>query len=175
MSTTSIYILGSEPGEIGECRNSWRGAMYVWNDIAKRYCGMESFPFSGSKQSDVWNANRHHMMPEHDAIVLLSTMDNAIVWGRDAKTVADAFDRYGREHPESSLAEQAEILRSATLNPDDALAWQQTSVGEFWGQSWNEEKEDYDWYNPLTGVNHFDVLQEARTPRLVGQQPQETE
>lgn len=162
MSTTSIYRLGSEPGEVGETRNSWRGAMYVWNDIAKRYCGMAGFGFDEKQHSKVWNANRHYPMPEHDAIVLMSTMDNAIVWGRDAKTVADAFEKYGRERPNSSLSEQAEILRSVEIKPDDALAWQQTSVAEFWGTGWNEEKEDNDWYNPATGTKHFDVLEAAR-------------
>jgi hypothetical protein len=162
MSTTSIYTLGSEPGEIGECRNSWRGAMYVWNDIAKRYCGMPGFGFDEKLHNKVWNANRNYPMPEHEAIVLMSTMDNAIVWGRDANTVADAFEKYGREHPESSLTEQAEILRTAELKPDDALAWQQTSVGEFWGQSWDDEKDEPVWYNPATGTKHFDVLETAR-------------
>lgn len=162
MSTTSIYTLGSDPGEIGECRNAWRGAMYVWNDIAKRYCGLSGFPFDRTGQNKVWNANLHYPMPEHERIVLLSTMDNALVWGKDASTVADAFAQYGREHPDSSLAEQAEILRKAELKSDDALAWQQTSVGEFWGNDWNDEKEDYDWYDPKTGTRHFNVLDEAK-------------
>jgi hypothetical protein len=162
MSTTSIYVLGKEPGEIGECRNAWRGAMYVWNDIAKRYCDLPSFPFDAPSQNKVWNANQRYIMPEHEQIVLLSTMDNAIVWARDAKTVAEAFAKYGREHPDSSLAEQAEILRTAALKPEDALAWQQTSVGEFWGQSWNDESEDYDYYDPHAGTKHFDVMSEVR-------------
>jgi len=162
MSTTNVYKLGSEPGEIGECRNSWRGAMYVWNDIAKRYCGMSGFGFDEKLHKKVWNANLDYPMPEHDRIVLLSTMDNAIIWGKDASTVAEAFAKYGREHPESSLGEQAEILRAAKLAPDDALAWQQTSVGEFWGQIWNEEQEDYEYYDPKAGTRHFDVLAEAQ-------------
>lgn len=163
MSTTSIYRLGREPSCIGDVRNSWRGAMYVWNDVAKRYCGLDSFPiFDDGKRERVWNAFKNPRMPEHERIVLLSTLDNAGVYGRDAKTVADAFMHYGREHPHSSLIEQAEILRAADLRPDDLVAWQQTSVGEFWGQSWNEEREDNDWYDPATGVQHFDVFAEAR-------------
>jgi hypothetical protein len=162
MSTTVIYRLGRDPGEIGEMRNAWRGAMYVWNDVAKRYCGLDGFPiFDDGKRGRVWNSHNNPRMPEHERIVLLSTMDNAGVYGRDAKAVADAFERYGREHPHSSLIEQAEILRTADLQPDDLVAWLQTSVSEFWGRSWNEEREDDDWYDPATGTKHFDVYAEA--------------
>lgn len=166
MSTTGIYVLGSEPGEIGECRNSWRGAMYVWNDIAKRYCGMPpGFGFAQKEHHTVWNVWRNRPMPEHEIIVLLSTMDNAIVWAKDVLLVADAFEKYGHDHPDSSLAEQAQILRVAKLKPDDALAWQQTSVGEFWGQDWDHEKDEPVWYAPATGTKHFDVVDEITSLR----------
>jgi hypothetical protein len=163
MSTTSIYRLGREPEEIGEARNAWRGAMYVWNDIAQRYFGLPNFPMGRDEiASKIWNAHRHHDLPEHEAIVLMSTMDHATVRGRDASIVAEAFERYGREHPNSSLREQAEILRSAELQPNDYLAWQQTSVAEFWGCQWDGEKDEPDWYDPATGDKHFDVVEAAR-------------
>ena len=161
MSTTNIFRLGSEPREIASIKNSWRGAKYVWNDMAKRYWGLQSFPmFDDGNRSKVWNTYRHKKLPEHEKIVLLSTMDNAVVFGRDAKVVADAFERYGREHPDSSLIEQAETLRRAELKPDDAVAWQQTSVGEFWGGKYDEAAEDRLWYDPATGSQHFDVVAE---------------
>jgi hypothetical protein len=164
MSTTNIYRLGRDPGEIGETRNAWRGAMYVWTDVAKRYCGMDRFPMFGSGDEAsyrVWHSFKDPRMPQHEKIVLLSTLDNAAAYGRDAKVVAEAFDRYGREHPNSSLTEQAEILRTADLQPSDLVAWLQTSVSEFWGSTWNEEKEDNDWYDPATGSKHFDIVAEA--------------
>lgn len=45
MSCTEIYVIGENHCEYqGECKNAWRGAMYVWNDVAKRYFGLEGFP-----------------------------------------------------------------------------------------------------------------------------------
>ena len=161
MSTTSIFQLGQDPGEIGEVRNAWRGAMYVWNDIAKRYFDLENFPFFGEMQFEVWNAAETKKLPLHEAVVLLSTMDNATVRMEDAKVVADLFEQYGREHPNSSLSEQADIIRKADVNEGDLIAWQQTSVGEFWGQEWDEEIEDWRWYD-VSGEKHFDVLSEAK-------------
>jgi hypothetical protein len=32
-----------------------------------------------------------------------------------------------------------------------------------WFADWNEEREDYDWYDPNSGTKHFDVLAEAAT------------
>jgi len=165
MSTTELYRLGRDPGHIGAVRNSWRGAMYIWNDVAKRYCGMDSFPImNDGERFRVWGAYEDPRMPEHERIVLLSTMDNATVAGKDAQTVAEAFERYGKEHPGSSFIEQAEILRSADLQPTDLVAWQQTSVGEFWGVRWDDELEDNVWYDPAA-ANHFDVLETVRADR----------
>lgn len=165
MSTTTIYRLGREPGELAEFRNSWRGAMQVWNHIAKRYLKLEMFPFHGPDQGRVWGATKTHPLSPEERIVLLSTMDNAVVRGADVPAVAAAFDAYGAGHTDSSFREQAQAMReliaSGEIKPDDWIAWQQTSVGEFWGQLWNEEGEDYDWYDPATGTKHFDFYAEA--------------
>lgn len=166
MSTTSIYRLGREPSAIGEVSNAWRGAMYVWNDIAKRYCGLERFPFfPGPDQERVWNAYKNTRMPRHEAIVLLSTMDGATVRGEDLAIVAEAFEKYGAEHPNSSLTEQAAVLRRADIRPGDLIAWQQTSVGEFWGRAgYDEDGEEPVWYDSADGNLHFDACADAALP-----------
>jgi hypothetical protein len=166
MSTTSIYRLGRDPCCLFEARNAWRGAMQVWNHVARRYFGLEMFPWSGDMQNKVWGAARTHPLSPEEKIVLLTTMDNAVVRGGDAEAVAAAFDAYGAGHTDSSFREQAEAIRAAIksgdIQPDDFLAWQQTSVGEFWGrQGWNEAKENWDWYDPNTGDKHFDAYQDA--------------
>lgn len=161
MSTTSIFRLGANPEEIGETRNAWRGAMYVWNDIAKRYFGLETFPMFGPQQKQVWNAASTRRLPLHEAMVLLSTMDKATIRAEDINDVANLFEVYGREHPNSSLSEQASLLRKAQVSSGDLIAWQQTSVGEFWGQEWDEEFEEYRWYD-TTKTDHFDAYAEAK-------------
>lgn len=166
MSTTTIYRLGREPGEIAEFRNSWRAAMQVWNHIARRYFALESFPmFEPSKRGQVWNASATHPLSMEERIVLLSTLDAAVVKGSDVAALADAFDAYGAGHTDSSYREQATALRallaSGEIKPDDHIAWQQTSVGEFWGGRYDEETEDMVWYDPASGSKHFDVYAEA--------------
>lgn len=157
MSTTIIYRLGREPGELGKTRNAWRGAMYVWNDIAKRYFDMESFPmYDKAAQKKVWNAQHHAVLPQHEIIVLMTTMDFAVVRGRDVQIVADAFEKYAKEHQNCSLAEQAAILRTADIRPDDLIGWQQTSVSEFWGRGWDKKSDEVTWYDTKEN-KHFDA------------------
>jgi hypothetical protein len=167
MSTTSIYRLGRDPGEIGETRNAWLGAMYVWNFVARQYCGLENFPFSNDAQArKVWNAHTNPKMLEHERIVLMSTMDNATVDGADASRLVEAMRKFGSEHPNSSFNEQADIIAGADLKPGDKIAWLQTSVSEFWGAAWEDDEDDdinggrTVWYDPQTQNDHFDVFEE---------------
>ena len=145
MSSTEIYLVkdGAEPILIGRTRNAFRGAMYVWNDIARRYFGLESFPFfDESEMSKVWNAESTHNLSEHEKIVLNSTMDKITVKISDCEKLCDAFDAYATEHPNSSISEQSKIIRQyATENSeaDGVIAWTQTSVSEGWFTDYEEQ------------------------------------
>jgi hypothetical protein len=163
MSVVEIFVLGSDPRSIGEVNNAWLGAMFVWDDIAKRYCKLRSF-FQATKEEYnlIWNSWKNQEMPEWERIVLLSTMDNAIVWGKDVPILISAFEQYSKERIGSNYTEQANIIKNASLLLDDALAWQQTSTGEFWGCQWNENIEENEYYDPRLGTKHFDVIQEAK-------------
>ena len=145
MSTTSIFAVkqGEAPIPLGEVRNAWRGAMYVWSDMAKRYFGLEAFPFSDDEmQSRVWNAGNEKPLTEAELIVLASTMDKAIAPKTTVHKLLDAFREYGSDHPDSSLGDQADLI-SGNLSdiPDGyAIAWIQTSVcGDRWFESWDED------------------------------------
>jgi hypothetical protein len=169
VSYTSIYAIGgSSPYCLGEVRNAWRGAMQVWNYVACRYCGMDTFPMSfdqkQGRQGEVWNAFKKPDMPPHERIVLLSTLDGATAPAEYAGEVADAFEQYAKEQGTNncSLAEQAEIIRNAKLSDGQLIAWNQTSVAEFWGHSWDEDLDDFLWYDPLKEDRHFDILSEAK-------------
>jgi hypothetical protein len=165
MSRTEIYALGgAHNGLIDEVRNSWRGAMYVWDDIAKRYLGFKTFfSLNEEDQKKVWNASFPEMtLAEH--IVLMTTMDNATVKIYDVEAVASAFEEYGKNHPNSSFVEQAEILRNSlqttSSNPFRVIAWNQTSVSEFWGEK-NDGDGNYTYYDPDTQDKHFDAYTAA--------------
>lgn len=156
-----MYRLGHNPGEIGSTSNAWLGAMYVWNDIAKRYLGLEGFGFSTADHRRVWNAWKYYQLPQHEIIVLMSTLDNALVKAEDRDAVIAAFEQYGNEHPNSSLTAQARILRDVELRPGDFIGWAQTSVSGFWGSSHDGDHDEIVWYNPHTENKHFDAFEEA--------------
>lgn len=130
MSYTEIYSIGKNHCEkIGETKNAWRGAMYVWNQIAEKYFGLKSFPhFDESLQRKIWNAGNYHHLTEAELIVLASTMDDASVKKSDIPKLIKAFEEYHKEHPNSSFLEQAEIIKNAELLDDQKISWNQTSV-----------------------------------------------
>lgn len=162
MSSTNIYKIGNNNEEVGEIKNSHRSAMYVWNQIAKKYFNQDRFPmFDDELSSKIWNAQDHAKITEDEHIVLLSTMDKAVVSKDGLSRLIKAFDVYGKEHEQSSLSQQAELLKNVNIEDGDFIAWQQTSCGEFWGESgYDEEKEEYIFYNPNDGDLHFDLIDE---------------
>lgn len=147
MSATEIYLVqnGKQPRLIGETRNAFRGAMYVWNDIARRYFGMDSFPmFCEEKMKEVWNADADNGLSEHEIIVLNSTMDTVTCDQSDAERLCAAFDKYAVEHPNSSLGEQSEIIKkflAGNIAASGVIAWVQTSVSDGWFSSYEEDEE----------------------------------
>lgn len=145
MSTTEIYLVqdGEQPQFIGETRNAFRSAMYVWKDIARRYFGMDSFPmFCDTKMKEVWNANADNGLSEYEIIVLNSTMDKVICEQNDIERLCSAFEKYAAEHPNCSLGEQSEIIKKfAAGNPNmsGVIAWIQTSVSDGWFSDYAED------------------------------------
>lgn len=162
MSYTTIYKMGNEIKEVGDIRNSWRGGMYVWNQIAKKYFNQDSFPmFDEELASKIWNAHDHVSLTSDEIIVLASTMDKATVNAKGLPDLIEAFEAYGQQHESSSFLEQAELLRKVDLNSVEYIGWCQTSCGEFWGEGdFNEETEEYDYYNPNNSDIHFDVIEQ---------------
>lgn len=159
MSCTTMYRLGNDPCELLEMKNSHFGAMYIWNDIAKRYFGLETFPlFNEIEAQKIWNAPEHHDMPDHDKIVLASTMDYATVNKAGLSAVIEAFKIYGQQHPTSHISDQCACLQSIDLEEGDVIAWCQTSLGEFWAEIATDD--DVGWYDPRTGTDHFDIIED---------------
>lgn len=163
MSYTSIFAVkdNEEPVFIGECRNAFRGAMYVWNDIAKRHFGLSGFPhFDEEMQRRVWNAGNEKDLTHAELITLASTMDKATVKKGDAETLIAAFKEYGRTHENSSIAEQAELIANGLKEvPDDyRLAWIQTSVCDGWFEDYGADDEDAAVCNL---IGSFDVIEQV--------------
>ncbi|MBV7315471.1 hypothetical protein [Shewanella sp. NIFS-20-20] len=153
MSYTEIYSIGSNHClELGEVKNAWRGAMYVWNQIAREYFGLDCFPhFDSDLQKRVWNAANYHDLSQSEIIVLASTMDRVTVKSSDLPRLISAFEQYGEKHFQSSFNEQAIILKSADLLPEHKIAWNQTSVNCFDYLPIHDESTDTYIYSDLEG------------------------
>jgi len=164
VSYTAIYKLGDDEQELANLKNSHRGAMYIWNDFAIRYFGLDRFPmFDMDEANEIWNAQSIKDIPEHEAIVMRTTMDKATVDSQGVGAVIAALKQYGEEHPTSNFSEQAQIIEDAAISGDSYIAWHQTSTSEFWGEGsvYDDDEDDYVYtlYNPNTDEgNHFDVI-----------------
>lgn len=162
MSYTTIYKMGDNSSTIADISNGHRGAMYVWNQIAKKYFDQDRFPMFDEKlASKIWNAHKHAPLTDAETIVLMSTMDKSTVNNDGLSKLIAAFEVYGGEHDISSFSEQAEKLKNTKLSDNEFIGWQQTSCGEFWGETgWDEETEEAIYYDPNVGDIHFDIIQE---------------
>jgi hypothetical protein len=166
MSETCIYKLAEQTVIIDEFKNSWCGAMYVWNQISKDYFGLDSFPSCDEKlQMEIWNAQNNKELKDEELIVLLSTLDKSIVDSDGLNTLISAFQLYGENHPNSSISAQAISLKDINLKKGEFIAWQQTSVSEFWGELDynyedvdNEEDAVMQYYDPNNGDIHFNII-----------------
>jgi hypothetical protein len=148
MSKTEIYAVKENEDLIfiGECRNAFRGAMYVWNDIAKRYFNLESFPhFDEDMQKRVWNAGNENQLTQSEEIVLASTMDRAIVKKENINLLLVALNEYGSKHENSSILEQANLIKERLSDIPDgySIAWIQTTVCDGWFREYDEDSDEY--------------------------------
>ncbi|MGD1524647.1 hypothetical protein [Vibrio harveyi] len=166
MSYTEIYSIGERHCcQLGETKNAFRSAMYVWNHIAQKYFNLDCFPhFDEEMQRRVWNAGNEHPLTDAELIVLASTMDRVSVKVSDAPRLIEAFKAYSAEHPNSSIGEQAMIIESGldSLKPDQLIAWCQTSVSSFhFLAEYNEDEDEYE-YSDLSDAwdlfEQFDYL-----------------
>ena len=152
MSYTEIFSISpNHCHSLGETQNAWKGAMYIWNQIAQKYFGLESFPaFDRGMQKRVWNANNEHPLTDDEIIVLGSTMDRVFVKAQDVPRLVEAFERYAKDNPNSSIGEQAEVIKAAKLAPEHGIAWCQTSVTDFHFEATYFEKSDEYLYHDLS-------------------------
>lgn len=163
MSATTIYAIKEkeEPIIIGEFKNAFRSAMYVWNDIATRYFDLDAFPmFDNDMRSRIWNASDEKLLSKSETIILALTMDRAVVKKVNISDLLIALNEYGGNHENSSFKEQYESIKEGI---DDipvgyVLAWNQTSVGEEWFLVIDKENDEY-----VVDIScSFDVIDQVR-------------
>lgn len=163
MSSTEIYaVTPNSCQDIANIRNAWRGAMYVWNDIAKRYFGLQSFPHFDEKMAKrIWNAGNEKPLILSERIVLASTMDRVTVKSSDAKRLCDAFDEYAAAHPNSSIGEQSEVIKNYQFGDGEKIAWCQTNVCEFQFSPEYDEEENPTYNDLSSSWDLFEQIDET--------------
>lgn len=100
-------------------------------------------------------------IPEHERIVLFTTLDNCLIRREECRRVAEAFRQFGGE---TSLDAQAVILERAAMDYHiTAIGWNQTSVcSENWANAggYNSKTGEDIPYNCFTGTKHYWLFDE---------------
>lgn len=135
MSYTEIYRITKSGNTklAGQIRNSFRGAMAIWNALEEKYLppyapyGFKmSRMITDGKMQEVWDLSKDSRLSEDERIVLISTFDNVLVEKKDFNRLCEAFRNFKHE---TSLTEQAEIIEKLSMDKNTyGVCWNQTSV-----------------------------------------------
>lgn len=174
MSETEVYLVGKNHYEcIGTSRNSHRSFMYVWDYIAKKYHGLDSFPsWDDNMRKKVWNSHLTHFLEEYETIVLLSTMDYALISVKDYPKLREAYLKFWENNKDSAYLDIVELIDRAyldivelidnrqSLNEDDIFICMNTSLGTclFEPDFPDEEHADTIFADLSFGFNIFEEL-----------------
>lgn len=163
MSYTEIYAVDSN-GDVrlyGEVKNSFAGAMHVWNALNTKYDLGDSFITQFER---TWGKFNEGFYERYEDIVLGSTFDGAMVKKEHLDELIQALDAYHVEHGNSNHRQQAELLSEVKNQDILAVAWCQTSVvSDMWDYDFDEELDEIIPYNISKGSKHwylFDDLKE---------------
>lgn len=135
MSKTSIYA-AFEDGDmklVNSFKNSLHSGYFIWNYIAKTYCG---FPNGVPSNNDddmgkIWAAADDLTIPENIRLALLTTFDYHLVGPEHMIQVACALETF--PGATENILYQAQAIRKLFSQGAKAVGWQQTSVAEsFW-------------------------------------------
>lgn len=129
MSYTTVYGFDEDGNarQLGEFKNSFRGAMLIWMELSKKYLNDEYAVMSNDGRK-VWELRDNPDLSDDEWYSLLSTFDNMVVGRNLINRVADALDAF--DPATENLRGQAACLRVAYNEGYQAVAWCQTSVIE---------------------------------------------
>jgi hypothetical protein len=169
MSETEIYMVNLE-GDVHHhigIRNSWHGAMNVWNELARAYFGWENFPlinYEGRDGQQVWDLYKDEKVPLNIRIVLMSTFDKVMVKRENLERLATAMEEFASQYLSGSLMVQARILRELAEDENClAVCWNQTSVSYPPWYIWDDDDDEKDRvYNINTDKIHWFLFEELK-------------
>ena len=150
MSYTEIFKFDKDGNSesVADIKNSYRGAMAVWNILGKKYCGHGASIFDISAMKRIWNLADDKRVSLDERIVLCTTFDKCLIRKDDIPRVVTAFRNFNGE---TSLKEQADVLEELYQDDDCiAVGWHQNSVS---CEQWFE-------YNCLEQTDHYYLFDE---------------
>lgn len=176
MSSTVLYKVPERGGveEFEEYRNSWGGAMFVWNSLATHFLEPKHRSlFNEEAASRVWNLDGDLRLTDEERITLMTTFDNVMVKRENFVRVAEAFEMFLELHPPGnrveSLSKQAATLRRISDDAEFfAVCWNQTTVNcGIWNS--RERRHPADEVQPPAPVMHARRAEaRARAARVGG-------
>lgn len=157
MSATVVYGVKSDGAiqYIGEARNAFRGAMYVWSILCEKY-QIDGGMFGGFQK--LWKLADTSILEDFENIAMKSTFDNVIVRKEDIPLLLQSYKEFDSHFSNSNLLEQVEIIQNEIMNNQDMIAvcWNQTSVNRNpWSIGYDEELEEEIPYNIFSGKKHW--------------------
>lgn len=134
MSYTILYCV-PEKGEFTheiDIRNSWRGAVFIWNALSERYLNRPAYV--NENLQPVWDLHKDERLSLSERITLLTTFDRAMVQRSRIPDVITAFrDFIALYGSNNNLSEQIQALEKLESLPECfAVCWNQTSVTDAW-------------------------------------------
>jgi len=147
-------------GEAAEFQNAWRGAMFIWIYMCRKYLNLQYMPMSEAECEKVWALAKDPRVSRQDRLAFMSTFDNILLGPDLMLEVADALDSI----PEvtDNVRSQAIWIRKMHARGARAIGWRQTSViADPW---WDRDKDEP--YNIDTGTKHkwIALVDEAPKP-----------
>jgi hypothetical protein len=185
MSYTTMFAFRQD-GEFepfAEYKNSWHGAMLIWNSMAERY----ETPFNlidEKSMEALWSLADDPKVPLHDRITLGTTFDRFVVYAGDFTQLRDALRESAKWMPshchinkQSDDIEKIMELNLKCSNPDlhiIGVAWNQNSVVDTWETGETRMRKEHDEkgrideyeeqvpYNINTHKRHHNLFEEVK-------------
>ncbi len=185
MSSTTLLVARND-GELhpyASYKNSWHGAMLIWNGFAERY----NTPFNlinEESMKKLWALAGDAKVPLHDRITLATTYDRFIVYSQDFPRLVASLRETAKWLPAhchiTKQADDIEKIMELNANCSDpdlhiiAVGWNQTSVVDVWEtgktrkaveRDENGQEEEYLQevpYNLNTDKEHNNLFEEVK-------------
>lgn len=143
MSCATLYVfrMDGEFETYNEYRNSWHGAMLIWNNMAEKY-GTPFNLLDEKSMKGLWGLADDPKVPLHDRITLATTFDRFVVYSGDFQKLVEALRESAKWMPAhchiNKQADDVEKIMESNAkcsNPDlhiIGIAWNATSVVDTW-------------------------------------------